>query len=338
MPKWLIAALSVVLLLMLGASLTARWGWQQLGAPLTLPDEGLMFEVARGAPLAQVTSNLESLGVLEHPRIVDWYARWKGSATGIHAGEYRLLPGLNSLQLIEMLTRGDVHLHQFTIIEGRRFRDMLKRLREHPAIVASDRSEAEIMAALGKPDLHPEGQFLPDTYSFPRGTTDLQLLTWAHEALLTALSQAWTDRPLDSRLNDSYAGLILASIIEKETALDSERGLISGVFHERLRRGMRLQTDPTVIYGIGDAFDGDLTTAHLNTDTPYNTYTRAGLPPTPIALAGIASIRAAFSPTQTDALYFVATGEPDGSHVFSATLEEHNAAVRRYLQQLRDRE
>jgi len=335
MRRWLIRGLAAVLVLGLGASLAAGWGWQQLGEPLTLPEEGLIFEVQRGAPLAQVTTHLEALGILEYPRLVDWYARWQGSATAIQAGEYQLTAGLSSIQFIEMLTRGEVHLHQFTIIEGRRFEDMLRRLREHTAIVTSDQSGPELMALLGKPDLHPEGQFLPDTYSFPRGTSDTELLGWAHQALWSLLDDSWPDRALDSRLDDPYQGLILASIIEKETALDTERAQISGVFHERLRRGMRLQTDPTVIYGVGSAFNGDLTRAQLDTDTPYNTYTRAGLPPTPIALAGMASIQAALHPIETGALYFVATGDPDGSHVFSATLAEHNAAVRRYLQRQR---
>jgi UPF0755 protein len=279
-----------------------------------------------------VTSQLEASGALKHPRILDWYARADGSATGIHAGEYRLMPGLTGIGLLEMLTAGDVYLHQFTIVEGWRFDEMLPRLQAHTAISATATSGAAIMAALGQPDRHPEGQFLPDTYSFPRGTTDIELLRIANEALNVALESSWRNRSRDNRLEQPYDGLILASIIEKETALDSERGLISGVFHERMRRGMRLQTDPTVIYGVGSAFSGDLTRTQLNADTPYNTYTRVGLPPTPIALAGIASIRAAMMPIGSSALYFVATGEPDGSHVFSATLEEHNAAVARSRQ------
>jgi UPF0755 protein len=320
-----------------GVSLVAAWGWQQLHEPLTLPADGMLFDVPRGASLTRVTSDLEADGALNHPRILDWYARLQGAATGIHAGEYKLSPGLTGVGLLQMLTRGEVYLHQFTIVEGWRFEDMLVRLRANSAISATETASTEIMAALGEPDLHPEGQFLPDTYSFPRGTTDLDLLRLAHDALSAALTVSWRNRSENNRLEDPYDGLILASIIEKETALDSERGLISGVFHERLRRGMRLQTDPTVIYGVGAAFTGDLTRAQLNTDTPYNTYTRAGLPPTPIALAGIASIEAAMSPVETGALYFVATGEPDGSHVFSTTLEQHNAAVARYLQRQRER-
>jgi UPF0755 protein len=331
MTRRLVIAAVAGVTLIATAGIVLGWSWQQLNAPLALPDAGMRFEVERGAALARITSRLEANGVLEHPRLLDWYARFQGTATGIQAGEYQLSPGLTGIGLLAMLGRGDVYLHRFTIIEGWRFDDLIERLREHPAITATGQSGPEVMAAFGKPDMHPEGQFLPDTYSFPRGTSDLELLGWAHEALWSALEDEWRNRPVASRLEDPYEALILASIIEKETALDSERGLISGVLHERLRRGMRLQVDPTVIYGAGDAFTGDLTRAQLNTDTPYNTYTRAGLPPTPIALAGLASIQAAIAPVESGALYFVATGDADGSHVFSETLEQHNAAVGRYL-------
>lgn len=337
MPKRLLIALVLIVCCLSALGLSAAWGWRQLNEPLTLPSDGMLFEIERGAALSTVTRRLAATGVLNHPRLLDWYARLRGTATGIQAGEYRLAAGLTGIGLLEKLGRGDVFLHQFTIIEGWRFTEMLERLRLHPAISATDVTGAEIMAGLGQPDLHPEGQFLPDTYSFPRGTFDQELLSWAHQALQSALADSWNDRQDDIAISDPYQGLVLASIIEKETALDSERGLISGVFHERLRRRMRLQTDPTVIYGVGEAFTGDLTRAQLDTDTPYNTYTRAGLPPTPIALPGVASIRAAFSPVNSGALYFVATGEPDGSHVFSNTLEEHNSAVRRYLDRQRER-
>jgi len=331
MRRQLFSALTTSVCFALCAALATAWGWRQLNSPLTLPAQGLFFEVERGAPLAQVTSDLEALGVLRYPRMVDLYAQVRGTATGIQAGEYEFVPGLTGIGLIETLGGGDVYLHQFTLVEGWRFADAIERLRAHPAIAATDRSSAEIMTELGKPEAHPEGQFLPDTYSFPRGTTDIELLGWAHEALWSLVDENFEAFGASDVLRQPYDGLILASIIEKETALDRERGLIAGVLHERLRRGMRLQTDPTVIYGLGDAFDGNLTRAQLDADTPYNTYTRRGPPPTPIALAGIASIRAAFSPIENGALYFVATGEPDGGHVFSATLEEHNAAVQRYL-------
>lgn len=334
-PRGLLFALSGVLVLGTAAALGAAFGWRALNAPLDLPEGGMLYQVERGASLARVTRDLENLGVLRHPRIVDLYAGVSGAATGIHAGEYELLPGHSALSLLDLLQKGDVYLHKFTIVEGLRVSEMLARLRAHPAIAPSDGNGQDVMSALGKPDLHPEGQFLPDTYSFARGTTDVELLGWAHEALQSLLERSWDNRAESDVLTSPYQGLILASIVEKETALESERGLISGVIHERLRRGMPLQVDPTVIYGLGDSFDGDLTRAGLDTDTPYNTYTRRGLPPTPIALAGAASIEAAFAPVESGALYFVATGDPDGSHVFSRTLEEHNAAVRRYLERQR---
>jgi UPF0755 protein len=323
--------MSALLALGLAAALATTWSWTRLKAPLSVPDAGTLFEVQSGWSLNKVTSELGQRSIVDHPRVLDWYARFKGDATKIRAGEYLLTPDLDSLGLLDKLGRGDVYLYQFTIVEGWRFDEMLRRLRAQPAIAAGTESGAEIMTALDEADVSPEGQFLPDTYSFPRGTRDIELMRWAHEALRSFLDDAWKDGTDNRVLMDPYDGLILASIIEKETALESERGLISGVFHARLKRGMRLQTDPTVIYGLGDAFDGNLTRADLANDTPYNTYTRRGLPPTPIALAGRASIRAAFSPAETDALYFVATGDSDGSHVFSRTLEEHNAAVRRYV-------
>jgi UPF0755 protein len=336
MAKRLLIAFAAVLLLAGGLSAALAFGWRQLNEPLALGETGELFVVERGTGFAAVTRQLEAEGILRFPRLLDWYARFKGTATAIHAGEYELAPGLTPIGLLEQFTRGDVYLHQFTIVEGLRFDEMLRELRANPAIVATDLTGGELMAELGKPEAHPEGQFLPETYSFPRGTPDVELLGWAHEALWTLLDESWRARNDHGELENAYQALILASIIEKETALDSEREQISEVFHERLRRGMRLQTDPTVIYGIGSAFDGNLTRAHLDTDTPYNTYTRRGLPPTPIALASARSIQAALAPAKTGALYFVATGNGDGSHAFSSTLDEHNAAVRRYLQRQRE--
>jgi UPF0755 protein len=273
--------------------------------------------------------------VLEHEWLLKLYARFSGDATKVRAGEYRLPPGTTPLTLLEKLVSGQVYLHQITIVEGWRFDDLLAALRANPAVKPSALDGDAIMTALGEPGVHPEGQFFPDTYSFPRGTSDLELLRTAHQALRAHLDDAWQRRGADLRISTPYEALILASIIEKETALPSERRLISGVFHERLRRGMRLQTDPTVIYGMGTAFDGNLRRQDLDSDTPYNTYTRGGLPPTPIALPGAASIEAAVNPEITGAIYFVATGRGDGSHFFSATLEQHEQAVRDYLRRLR---
>jgi UPF0755 protein len=301
-----------------------------------LASDGQVFEVASGTPLRRLAEDLNARGMLPHPHLLTWYARVTGDATQVKAGEYRMTPGTSPLELLEMLVDGQVLVYQLTVIEGWRYTDLIAVVRAHPAIKAGTFEPAQLMAELGKPEFHPEGQFLPDTYVFPRGTTDLEVLRRAHDALVKKLDQAWRERSPNVALADSYESLILASIIEKETALANERRRVSGVFHQRLLRGMRLQTDPTVIYGLGDGFDGNLRRRDLARDTPYNTYTRSGLPPTPIALPGAAAIDAALNPDFDGSLYFVATGESDGSHYFSATLAEHNEAVRQYLRRRRD--
>lgn len=331
--KWALASAALAAFVALGGGVAA---WLSLTAPLPPPAADATFEVQAGTPLARLAAELGERRLLPHPRLLTWYARLSGDATRIHAGEYRIAAGTTPLGLLEMLVAGNVVLHQLTIVEGWRFADLLAAVRAHPAIRAGETTAPEIMTALGRPELHPEGQFLPDTYSFAKGTTEMQLLRVAHEALVATLAAAWESRSPETVLDGPYEALVLASIIEKETALAAERRLISGVLQRRLQRGMRLQTDPTVIYGLGESFDGNLRRGDLVRDTPYNTYTRRGLPPTPIALAGAASIAAAVDPAPTDALYFVATGEPDGSHRFSATIDEHNEAVRQYLRRLRD--
>jgi UPF0755 protein len=232
---------------------------------------------------------------------------------------------------------GTVVQYQVTAIEGWTFRQFVDALATHPKLTHTldDTSDADIMAALGHPEQHPEGRFFPDTYAFTKGTTDVAVLARAHAAMAQRLAAVWSGRDADLPISEPAQALTLASIIEKETARDDERRRIAGVFVRRLRRGMRLQTDPTVIYGLGEAFDGNLTRRDLRSDTPYNTYTRGGLPPTPIALPGQASLEAAVHPLEGDSLYFVATGEPDGSHYFSATLAEHQQAVNRYLARIR---
>jgi UPF0755 protein len=318
-----------------GAMLLAAFAWNNLHTPLRIPADGTWLEVESGRPLRRVSADLARRGVLESPWVLDLYARATGDATRIRAGEYRLEHGTTPLTLVDQLVAGQVFLHQLTVVEGWRFNELLSAVRAHPAIRAGTQDGAEIMAALGQPGVHPEGQFFPDTYRFPKGTSDVDLLRTAHAALAEQLEKSWDARSSDIEVRSPYEALILASIIEKETALPAERGLISGVFNQRLRRNMRLQTDPTVIYGLGDAYDGNLRRLDLERDTPYNTYTRAGLPPTPIALPGKASLDAAVMPEPTDAVFFVATGRGDGSHYFSATLEQHEQAVRDYLRQLR---
>jgi UPF0755 protein len=237
---------------------------------------------------------------------------------------------------LRQLTEGRVVLEQVTIIEGWTFAQMRTEIEHHQSIqpTLGARSNEEIMQALQNPGLSAEGRFAPDTYSFAPGTTDVQLLRMAFEAQRQVLEDAWNSRQSDLPLSTMDEALVLASIVEKETGLASERARVAGVFVNRLRKGMRLQSDPTVIYGIRDHYDGNIRKSDLSTDTPYNTYTRTGLPPTPIALPGRDSIVATLHPEKTDALFFVATGDGSGGHYFSATVSEHNQAVRRYLERL----
>jgi UPF0755 protein len=333
----LLFLLTIIVLLGAGGAATA-YAWRILNSALVLPAEGAWLEVENGMSVRRVAAQLAERGVLAYPWLLAVYARATGDATRIRAGEYQLQPGTTPISLLAKLVSGQVFLHQVTIVEGWRFSELLRALRSNPAIAGSSLDGPAIMAALGEPGVHPEGQFFPDTYSFPKGTADLDVLRQSHQALLAHLDAAWQARAPNTLLKSPYEALTLASIIEKETALPAERRLIAGVFHERLRRNMRLQTDPTVIYGLGESFNGNLRRDDLERDTPYNTYTRSGLPPTPIALPGAEALRAAVTPEMSGALYFVATGRGDGSHHFSATLEEHDRAVRDYLRQLRNPE
>ena len=339
MRKVIWIALGVLVLLAASGAALTSLAWRELNAPLKIAAaEGEWLRVPNGTSFRSVAAELEQRGLFDRAWLLALYARATGAATQIRAGEYQLLPGTTSLTLLAKLVAGDVYLHQITIVEGSRFAEALAALRAHPAIAATDLDGPAIMSELGAPGVHPEGQFFPDTYRFPYGTSDLDILRLAHEALVTRLRDAWSSRSPDLLLKTDYDALIMASIIEKETSLPAERKQISGVFQERLRRNMRLQTDPTVIYGLGEAFDGDLRDADMHRDTPYNTYTRAGLPPTPIALPGAGAIEAAVAPEITGALYFVATGRGDGSHTFSTTFEEHEQAVRDYLREYRSRQ
>jgi UPF0755 protein len=322
-----------------GAAGFAWWSYDWLHSQLASIHQPVVYQVPRGAGLRSVARELHRRGILDRPQVWVIAARLMGKAGALKAGEYQLQPGVTPLELLDVLSSGQVILHGVTFVEGSSFRDMLNQLRGHPAIKADsvNRSHGDIMRALGKAGVHPEGQFFPDTYRFPRDTPDLDVLKMASDRMTRALADAWLARSPELPLPGPYEALILASIVEKETALDRERPLIAGVFVERLKRGMRLQTDPTVIYGIGESYDGNIRRADLLRDTPYNTYTRSGLPPTPIALPGLESLQAAVQPEMSGKIFFVATGEPDGSHYFSATLAEHEAAVKRYLQRLRRR-
>lgn len=335
----LIAALAVVLGVGAVAAAVLAWWWQEaLDAPGPAA-EAVVLEVPAGASLARVAARLEEAGVLRRAEVLEWHGRLSGQAGQVRAGEYNFPAGSTPRQVMARLVSGETVLHALTVVEGWTFRQLRAAIEAHPAIGEKlpAASDAELMSRLGMPDMAPEGWFLPETYRFPRGTSELELLALAHRAMVAALEEAWAQRAEGIPLETPYEALILASIIEKETGLADERREIAGVFARRLQRGMRLQTDPTVIYGLGESFDGNLRRVDLRTDTPYNTYTRSGLPPTPIALPGRAALEAAVDPAPGKALFFVATGKPDGTHYFSETLEEHNRAVARYLATLRER-
>ena len=316
------------------SSLLLAWGWMEyddfVKTPLILPETGLTYDLKPGTTIRRVASDLVAQGVLNKPTLLRLVARWNGQASRLKAGEYHLPPRITPPQLLEILTSARVVQHTMTIIEGWTFNQLIAAVRRQDALkqTLEGVENDQIMARLGLDGVHPEGRFYPDTYHFPKGTTDKEFLLRAYHRMETFLQVAWEKRDKDLPLHSPDEALILASIIEKETAIPSERGKIAGVFVRRLKKGMRLQTDPTVIYGMGEAFDGNIRRRDLMTDTPYNTYMHKGLVPTPIALPSGAAIEAALHPEDGDALYFVATG--DGGHHFSATLEAHNQAVRKY--------
>src|SRR5690606_8814696 len=256
----------------------------------------------------------------------------------LHVGEYVLREGMTPRELLEAMSRGDIVQHRFTIVEGWNIRELRAALARAGVLAqeTEDLDDAALMEALGREGEHPEGRFLPETYVFTRGDSDLDVLARAARAMDEALAEAWEARDPDTPLRTPYEMLILASIVEKETGIAEERPRIAGLFARRLRIGMRLQTDPTVIYGLGEDYDGNIRRVHLETDTPYNTYTRDGLPPTPIAMPGRAALQAVASPEEGTALYFVAVGDGSGRHLFADSYAEHQANVRRYLRNYRE--
>lgn len=323
--RQLLIAGAIVLLLALGrvAQFKAR-----VEGPLLLASAQVL-QVEKGATLTRVLLDLQAKGILQGARDVLLYARFTEFGTRMQAGEYELVAGLTARGLLELLASGKVIHHQVSIIEGWTLRQALQAIQAHPAITATlppdDRAALQQAFAT---EQYPEGWVFPDTYNFTRGTTDIELLQRARGVMEQTLAVNWAGRKSGLPYGSPYEALILASIIEKETAIAEEQSQIAGVFVRRLRLNMRLQTDPTVIYGLGERFDGNLTRAHLQEASPWNTYTLDGLPLTPIALPGLGAIQAAMHPDESDKLYFVARG--DGSHYFSATLEEHNKAVRQY--------
>ena len=337
----------IVLVLFVFSALVAGaagwWAWNAYqgfaNAPLPGVEAGDNLVVERGDTLRSVVARLREQGI-DAGRDLEWrlLARQLGTGGRIQVGEYALEPGITARVLLEQMRDGKVVRHHFTIVEGWNIRELRAGLARATPLVQTigELDDAALMAALDRPGVHPEGRFLPETYVYTRGDTDLDLLRRANRALEQALQSAWEARAPDLPLEDTDQALVLASIIEKETGIASERAQIGGVFTRRLRAGMRLQTDPTVIYGLGSTYDGNIRRADLLADTPYNTYTRDGLPPTPIAMAGVEAIRAATNPADGDTLYFVAVGDGSGRHVFSRTLDEHNAAVREYVRRYRE--
>lgn len=327
----------LLLLVLLATAGVAWFGWtdyqRYLSRPVNLPSAGTAFVIERGWSARRVALELEQQGIIDKRYWFDLHVRLGDQAAGIKTGEYQLMPPMSVPVLLDTFIKGQTTQYSQSIIEGYDWRQTLAHVAgsedlQHTLTAEQLASADLLMQALGYPDEHPEGLFFADTYAFPRGTSDVDFLRRARQTLDQVLEQEWAERQPDLPLETPYEALILASIVEKETALASERPLIAGVFLSRLRKNMRLQTDPTVIYGIGPEFDGNIRRKDLTTDTPYNTYTRAGLPPTPIAMVGREAIRAVMQPQSTTALYFVSKG--DGSHQFSDSLAEHNAAVRKY--------
>jgi UPF0755 protein len=295
-----------------------------------LNPEPKIYVVKPGSSLRAFTTDLYEQNVLPDKFALVWLAYLKGQSRDLKAGEYRFRKGITALELLNQVIAGRVVEYPFTIIEGWTFQQILQALAAAPRLThtARELGPRQIMASLGYPNLHPEGHFYPDTYYYPGGMSDLLILQRAFQKMDAHLQQEWENRDKTSPLHNRDEALILASIIEKETARAEERGLIAGVMVNRLRKGMKLQTDPTVIYGMGERFSGNLRSQDLKTYTPYNTYIIKALPPTPIAMPSGDAVRAALNPAVTKALYFVSRG--DGSHEFSETLEQHNKAVIKY--------
>ncbi|MGB1256902.1 MAG: endolytic transglycosylase MltG [Thiolinea sp.] len=334
----------LVLLVVFVVAGGAYFIWQQyetfLNKPL-LANEETVFTIQSGSNIRNVAKQLQTKGLFasQSPELITpdlffmAHARLEKKAAKIKAGEYALQANMLPDELLDLFVSGKTLQYQIGFIEGRSFKEIVAAVKKHPHLeqTLSDEDYNNIMVKLGAdPNTKPEGWFFPDTYNFPRNTTDFDVLKRSYETMRTYLQSAWEKRQPNPYLKTPYEALTLASIVEKETGVPEERPLIAGVFLNRLKKGMLLQTDPTVIYGMGDRYKGNIRKKDLRTDTPYNTYTRKGLPPTPIATPGKAAIDAVFNPQKSDMLYFVATGMGDGKHYFSKTYREHRKAVIKY--------
>ena len=316
--------------LVAGSVLTGLWMRDALLSPMQLPAEGVTYTIPVGAGLTALASDLASTGMLSSGMWLTLYGRLTAGEGAIKAGEYHLPAGMTARQFLQKARSGDVIQHRVTLLEGWSFQQVLTTLHLQAAIDSQleGLSAAAIMGRLQHPGESPEGRFFPDTYNYERGTSDLRILATAYKRMQTILSEEWLLRDVDLPYETSYEALTMASIVEKESGREADRSRIVAVFIRRLERGIRLQSDPTVIFGMGSEFSGDLRRADLVANTPYNTYVHYGLPPTPISNPSRAAIHAALNPADTSSLYFVSRG--DGSSQFSDTLEEHNRAVRKY--------
>ena len=327
--------LKFVLLLLIALLALGAAGWWWAAQPLALAGDKVEISVPEGASMRGAAARAAAGGVLVRPELLAWYFRLAGRGQTIKPGEYAVTRGMTPGDLLERLVRGDRITLTLTLVEGWTFRQVRQALNQADSLKhdSAGLTDAQIMQALGRPGVHPEGRFFPDTYRYDKNSADLGVLRQSLQLMDQRLAAAWAARASGLPLQTPEQALILASIVEKETGLPQDRADIAAVFLNRLRIGMKLQTDPTVIYGLGEAFSGDLKRVHLTTDTPYNTYTRAGLPPTPIAMPGMASLLAAVQPSGSAALYFVARG--DGSSQFSHSLDEHNRAVDQFQRPVR---
>jgi UPF0755 protein len=337
-PKKFFKLVLCFAILLVASALLVQYFWVSyknwLITPLVVPTTEYYYELENGKSISHLAYDLKGKGLLTRPRWLIWYARYTRSEK-IHAGEYLLESGITPQKLLEKLNKGDVVLHQIRLLEGWNFRQILEALKDRPEITHQlyNKTRVEQLKILNLPITQLEGWFYPDTYTYSKGTSDTELLRKAYRNMRAALDQLWREKLLNLPYKSDYEALIMASIVEKETGAASERAQIAGVFVRRLQQGMRLQTDPTVIYGMGDAYKGKITRDNLKQYTPYNTYVIDGLPPTPIAAPSKASLEAALRPAKGKALYFVAKG--DGTSEFSDTLVQHQQAVARY--QLRRR-
>ncbi|MEI6412871.1 MAG: endolytic transglycosylase MltG [Pseudomonadota bacterium] len=322
-------------MLLLLSSLVGGWLWRDVAAfletPLAVPAEGVVFDVEAGVSIQGIAERLAQQGLIQQSYYLIGLARFSGLARRIKAGEYRVKPGTNPRAFLELLASGKVVQYALTLVEGWNIWQVLAAVAAHPKLAhtLATRSANDLMTDLGAPCEHPEGRFLPDTYHFPNGTTDVAFLRRAYLGMEAYLPQSWAQRAARLPLASSYEALILASIVERETALPGERPQVAGVFLRRLRLGMRLQSDPTVTYGITPPPGRPISHQDLARESPYNTYLNEGLPPTPIANPSRSALQAVLHPAEGSTLYFVAKG--DGSHYFSETLAEHNRAIRRYF-------